>query len=228
MVMHSNGHIGWVLRGKVHTGRARWDLRCSPCGACRCAPSHHFVMPTSVDITCGSPAISRGWLGLPKQTAKSAVTARRLLLSPLRLFGRSREQKRAPAHTGECWTKESCAWKCCFAYRRWLQVAPVNGNGPGRTRESVERRCWAHTSSVRTGLSCTNTASSAHVRVLDERVVCAEKRFCIQERASGCSREQKRPLVHTRSIRRREMGAEEGAGAHGKVTSDEDAERNGG
>ena len=68
MVMHSNGHIGWVLRGKVHTGRARWDLR--------------------------------WWLGLPKQTAKSAVTALRLLLCPLRLFGCSRERKRPPAHTG--------------------------------------------------------------------------------------------------------------------------------
>ena len=29
-------------------------------------------------------------------------------------------------------------------------------------------------------------------------------------------------------IRKRELGAEEGAGAHGEIASDEDAERNGG
>ena len=121
----ANGHIGWVLRGKVHIGRARWDLRCSPCGACRCAPSHHFVMPTSVDITCGSPAISRGWLGLPKQTAKSAVTARRLLLSPLRLFGRSRERKRPPAHTRGIRRRALGAEEGVGAHEKWFWVAPV-------------------------------------------------------------------------------------------------------
>ena len=75
-------------------------------------------MPTSVDITCGSPAISRGWLGLPKQTAKSAATARRLLLSPLRLFGRSREQKRPPAHPGGGRRREMGAEERADAHER--------------------------------------------------------------------------------------------------------------
>ena len=39
---------------------------------------------------------------------------------------------------------------------------------------------------------------------------------------------RKRPPVHTGGIKRRERGAEEGAGAHEKVASDEDEERNGG
>ena len=38
---------------------------------------------------------------------------------------------------------------------------------------------------------------SAHRRVLDEGVVCVEVLFCIQEVASGCSRERKRALAHT-------------------------------
>ena len=38
----------------------------------------------------------------------------------------------------------------------------------------------------------------AHRRELVEAVVCMEKRFCIQERASGGCCERKQPLAHTR------------------------------
>ena len=62
---------------------------------------------------------------------------------------------------------------------------------------------------------------------MDKGVVCVELRFCIQERASGGCCERKRPPAHTGGIKRRERGAEEGAGAHEKVASDEDEERNG-
>ena len=61
---------------------------------------------------------------------------------------------------------------------------------------------------------------TAHRRVLDEGVVCVEMPFCIQEVASGCSCVRKRPPAHTGGIKRRERGAEEGAGAHEKVASD--------
>ena len=38
---------------------------------------------------------------------------------------------------------------------------------------------------------------------------------------------QRRPPAHTGGIRKSEMGAEEGAGAHERVASDDDAKRNG-